>query len=65
MNTQLPDTVHLPMYRRRFMPCCGNPIRYYKGPEGGLSTNIMCFHCGAKWNTILFDTYILFWERID
>ena len=34
----------------KVMPCCGLPIRYYPGPEGGLCQNICCAHCGAKWN---------------
>lgn len=31
------------------MPCCGAD-EYYKGPQGGLSTNIKCAGCGATFN---------------
>lgn len=30
-------------------PDCGS-MTFYKGPEGGLSTNIKCFKCGSKYN---------------
>ena len=30
---------------------CGNE-RFFKGPDGGLSTNIKCAKCGSKFNVI-------------
>lgn len=37
-------------YRLYVMPCCGLPILYQEGPEGGLCQNIRCAHCRAEWN---------------
>lgn len=44
------DVFHELFYGDEIMPCCGNPIKYFEGPEGACSTNIKCFHCGQKWN---------------
>jgi len=49
-------------YYDRLMPCCGNPIKYYKGPEGGMSINIKCAHCSSTWNICPEARYI---ELID
>ena len=38
------------LFRRGIMPCCGLPVLYWKGPEGGLCVNIRCAHCKAEWN---------------
>ena len=38
------------LFRRGVMPCCGLPILYQEGPEGGLCQNIRCAHCKAEWN---------------
>ena len=37
-------------YELAIMPCCGGERGFYKGPKGGLCQNIMCEHCGAKFN---------------
>ena len=38
-------------FKEDTMPCCGkSPAKYYRGPEGGFSTNIKCFYCSEKWN---------------
>jgi len=37
-------------YNHKVMPCCFNYQRFFRGPRGGNSQNIKCFHCGHKWN---------------
>ena len=36
-------------YEDCMMPCCGADY-YMRGPEGGVSLNIKCAMCGAKFN---------------
>jgi len=36
-------------YDQHKMPCCGS-AEFLEGPEGGMSTNIKCAKCGARWN---------------
>ena len=37
-------------FHDRLMPCCGNEMKYYLGPSGGLCQNIKCFYCDQCWN---------------
>lgn len=43
-------TLRTIFYEYELMPCCGKSVKYYRGPQGGLSENIKCAHCGQKWN---------------
>jgi len=59
MKTYLPFTLSQIFYNFELMPCCGKPRSYFKGPRGGDSLNIMCFHCGQKFNTCHSINYIV------
>jgi DNA-directed RNA polymerase subunit RPC12/RpoP len=48
VRKQQKEDAHI-FYDLHKMPCCG-AASYYEGPHGGLSTNIKCAECGAKFN---------------
>ena len=45
-------------FNQKIMPCCQNPVKFFKGPQGGLSVNIKCAHCGQYWNFCFEIRYI-------
>jgi len=43
---------------------CGS-FRFYEGPQGGLSENIMCMQCGSAYCYAAYDGQQLSMDRID
>ena len=45
-------------------PDCDS-IHFYKGPVGGIMTNIQCAKCGHRFNVVFIDRNNMFAERIE
>lgn len=54
MNDETVRKLWREIWGRGFMPCCGFPAQFQRGPSAGMSTNIRCAHCGAEWNDTPF-----------
>ena len=50
MNTLRELSQQKIFYNLHLMPCCFKHRSFFKGPQGGMCTNIKCYHCGQKWN---------------